>query len=119
MFKSANQEIDKLLINEEFRLHGFVRIEGVQTLLIAGAIDVVHPITFVSSAGAIAMTLANGVEGQIKTIKAIDTVAGTITITPTTYELSTISITATNQAWTGIFYKGEWKTLFNQGCTLA
>lgn len=119
MFESANQIIEKLLVNTKLRLHGFLKLEGSQTLLIAGAIDVVHPITYVSSAGAIAMTLANGIEGQIKTIKAIDTVAGNITITPTNYELTTITITATAQAWTGIFYKGEWKTLFNQGCTLA
>ncbi len=54
-----------------------------QALTAAGAVNITTPVTTVASSGAIALTLANGVVGQIKIICFI-TDGGDATLTPAT-----------------------------------
>lgn len=115
MHDSANQIIQRLQVDEKFLLGGKVKLVDNQHLAVAGAIDIIHPITYIDSAGAIAMTLANGEEGQIKIIRSHGTMTGTVTVTPTSFEDSTIAFTTTKQTWWGLFYGGKWLTLATFG----
>jgi hypothetical protein len=54
-----------------------------QALVAAGAVNLTTSITTVAAGGAIALTLADGIQGQIKIIVCINAV-GTATLTPTT-----------------------------------
>lgn len=95
-------------------------IGGVQTLAAAGAVNLTTLITRVDSAGAIALTLADGTNGQLKVI-VMGTDGGDATLTPTTKTgFSTITF---NDAGDGVVLafittKG-WIVAGNNGATLA
>ena len=54
-----------------------------QALTAAGAVSITTSLTTVAAGGAIALTLADGIQGQVKIIVCINAV-GTATLTPTT-----------------------------------
>ena len=96
--------------------------QAAQALTAAGAVDITSAITTIASAGAIALTLANGTStNQIKIITMI-TDGGTATLTPTTLNgYSTIAFDTDGDSVVLIYLDSTngWSILSNQGCTLA
>jgi hypothetical protein len=96
---------------------------GAQSLSGAGAVDVVSPVTaFTSTATGNALTLADGVVGQIKTVVYVAETAGADTgiLTPTNLGGGT-TITFTNVGDAAIlqFLGTEWWAISLRGATLA
>lgn len=91
-----------------------------QSLSGAGAINVTSLITNVTTTGANALTLADGVNGQIKII-ANPVSAGTGTLTPTTKTgYTTIAFTAAGQGVVLVFVTTQgWICVGNNGATLS
>ena len=90
-----------------------------QTLSGAGAVDVVSAITEVTTTGANALTLADGVEGQLKFIVMI-TDGGDGTLTPTNFGSgSTITFNDAGDTATLLFTNGKFYLLSHFGCTIA
>lgn len=78
------------------------------TLTAAGAVSVVTPVTYLVTSGAIAITLANGYEGQRKLI-IMHTDGGTATLTPANFANgTTIVFDDEFDNWEGIFHAGSW-----------
>ena len=73
------------IYNRNVTINGNLKAEvvfskGVQTLEGAGAVDLITPLTHLETTGANALTLADGEEGQIKTIvMTVDGGNGTLT----------------------------------------
>lgn len=91
-----------------------------QTLTGAGAVDLTHAVTLVVTTGANALTLADGVNGQLKTI-VMKTDGGDGTLTPTTKTgFTTITF---NDIGDGVqlqfFTTIGWVCIANNGATLA
>lgn len=95
-------------------------IGGVQTLAAAGAVDLVNLTTRIDSAGAIALTLADGTNGQVKII-VMGTDGGDATLTPTTKTgYSTITFNDAGDGVTLVFITTKgWIVAGNNGATLA
>lgn len=98
-------------------------IQGVQALSGAGAVNVTQPVTkFTSTATGNALTLADGVEGQIKTIVYVAEAAGADTgiLTPTNLgAYTTITFNAVGDACILQFLGTEWWVISLRGATLA
>lgn len=95
-------------------------IGGVQTLAAAGAVDVTTLVTRIDSGGAIALTLADGTNGQVKHI-VMGTDGGDATLTPTTKTgFSTITFNDAGDGVTLVFITTKgWICAGNNGATLA
>lgn len=92
---------------------------GVQTLTGAGAVDIVNTITSVVTTGADALTLADGVTGQIKII-TMTTDGGDGTLTPTNLlGGTTITFNDVGDSVILCFVASKWHILANNGCTVA
>ncbi len=92
----------------------------IQTLAAAGAVNLTTLTTRIDSAGAIALTLADGVSGQIKII-VMGTDGGDATLTPTTktgYTTITFNDAGDGVVLVFITTKG-WIVCGNNGATLA
>ena len=90
-----------------------------QLLTGACAVDVVSAITEIVTTGAQALTLADGVEGQIKFL-IMKTDGGDGTLTPTNFGSgSTLTFNTAGDAAICLFTNGAWYLMSNQGCTLA
>ena len=90
-----------------------------QSLSGAGAVDVVSAITEVTTTGANALTLADGVEGQLKFIVMI-TDGGDGTLTPTNFGSgSTITFNDAGDTATLLFTNSKYYLIANNGCTIA
>ena len=90
-----------------------------QALSGAGAVDVVSAITEITTTGANALTMADGVEGQIKFLVMV-TDGGDGTLTPTNFGSgSTLTFNDAGDAAICLFTNSKWYLLANQGCTLA
>lgn len=95
-------------------------IGGVQTLAAAGAVNLTTLVTRIDSAGAIALTLADGTNGQVKII-VMGTDGGDATLTPTTktgYTTITFNDAGDGVVLVFITTKG-WIVAGNNGATLA
>lgn len=99
---------------------GKVVESGIQTLTGAGAVDVTNAVTKLVTTGANALTLANGTNGQVKTITMI-TDGGDGTLTPTTKTgYSTITFNdAGDSVQLQYFTTAGWLCIANNGATLA
>lgn len=95
-------------------------VGGVQTLAAAGAVDLVNLITRIDSAGAIALTLADGTNGQVKII-VMGTDGGDATLTPTTKTgFSTVTFNDAGDGVSLVFITTKgWIVYANNGATLA
>lgn len=95
-------------------------IQGVQTLVAAGAVDLVTGITRIDSAGAIALTLADGTNGQCKQI-VMGTDGGDATLTPTTKTgFSTIVFNDAGDGVSLVFITTKgWIVTGNNGATIS
>ena len=89
-----------------------------QTLSGAGAVDVVSAITEVTTTGSNALTLADGVEGQLKFIIHV-TDGGSSVITPTNFNDSTITLTNVGDSVVMLFTNSKWYVVAKEGATLA
>lgn len=98
-------------------------IEAVQALSGAGAVNITQPVTkFTSTATGNALTLADGVEGQIKTIVYVAEAAGADTgiLTPTNLgAYTTITFNAVGDACILQFLGTDWWAISVRGATLA
>lgn len=95
-------------------------VGSVQTLAAAGAVDLITLTTRIDSAGAIALTLADGTNGQVKNI-VMGTDGGDATLTPTTKTgFSTITFNDAGDGVTLVFITTKgWIVTGNNGATLA
>lgn len=98
-------------------------IEAAQALSGAGAVNITQPVTkFTSTATGNALTLANGVEGQIKTIVYVAEAAGgdTGVLTPTNLGAgTTITFNAIGDACILQFLGTDWWAISLRGAVLA
>lgn len=91
----------------------------VQILTGAGAVSVKTKITHLVTTGANALTMAAGVQDQIKIIK-MKTDGGDGTLTPTgLVGGTTIVFNDAGDYWMGVYSDGGWHTLINSGCTIS
>jgi len=91
-----------------------------QSLSGAGAVDVTNTFTSLTTSGvAQALTLANGVAGELKVI--VHTVdGGSALLTPTTpLGFATITFTAAGDSVTLIYTSAGWAILASRGVTIA
>ena len=95
-------------------------VGGVQSMTAAGAVNLTTLSTKVATSGAIALTLADGTAGQIKTITMI-TDGGDATLTPTTKTgFSTITFNDVGDSVILQFHTTKgWMILANNGATAA
>jgi len=94
---------------------------SVQSLSGAGAVNLTHTVTEVSSTGTNALTLANGTSGQIKIITMVVD-GGTATLTPTTLAGSNTTVAFSDVGDSVILLYTTtlgWVVTSNQGATLA
>lgn len=103
--KSDMIEAKKLKVTEHFVLGA-----AYETIIAAGAVSVVLPVSYIESTGAIALTLANGEEGDVKTI-VMCTDGGDATLTPANLGSGTTVTFDNYDYWVGIFHKGSWWTI--------
>ena len=90
-----------------------------QSLSGAGAVDVVSAITEVVTTGANALTIAAGVEGQIKFI-VMKTDGGDGTLTPASFTGgTTITFNDVGDSVLLLYTNSSWFCIANQGCTIA
>lgn len=98
-------------------------IQGVQALSGPGAVNITQPVTkFTSTATGNALTLADGVEGQLKTIVYVAEAAGGDTgiLTPTNLGAgTTITFNAVGDACVLQFLGTEWWAISLRGAVLA
>lgn len=98
-------------------------VNSVQALSGAGAVNITQPVTkFTSTATGNALSLADGVEGQLKTIVYVAEAAGADTgiLTPTNLGAgTTITFTNVGDACVLQFLGTEWWAISLRGATLA
>ena len=98
-------------------------IQGVQALSGPGAVNITQPVTkFTSTATGNALTLADGVEGQLKTIVYVAEAAGGDTgiLTPTNLGAgTTITFNAVGDACVLQFLGSDWWAISLRGAVLA
>lgn len=93
-------------------------IGGVQTLSGAGAVNLTDPITEVTTTGTDALTLANGVAGQIKIVTMVVD-GGDGTLTPTTpLGYSSITFDAIGDSVTLVYTSAGWVVVGVNGATV-
>ena len=91
----------------------------VQALTAAGAVSIATLVTTIASAGAIALTLANGTAGQVKIITMI-TDGGDATLTPANLQGgTTLTFNDVGDTVTLVFNGTKWVVMANNGATLA
>ena len=92
-----------------------------QALTAAGAVNITAAITTVVTSTAIALTLIDGIAGQLKFITMV-TQSGTATLTPSTLNgYSTIAFNTDGDSVLLLYLDSTagWTIISNQGCTLA
>tara|TARA_Y100000310_G_C20484574_1_gene716276 strand:- start:475 stop:954 length:480 start_codon:yes stop_codon:yes gene_type:complete len=111
----------------------YIGLDGTaEAITAAGAVSVATSITHVTlQSGAIALTLADGTQGQIKIVTCIGDAAGTATMTPNALAgATTIAFTTgtdgglaagsgVGSCWIGIFTNSNWVTLSANAVTIA
>jgi hypothetical protein len=114
MFESADQKINKLIVDEEFAVGSDTNATD------ASAISIATPCTILTSGGAETRTLGNGVEGQRKILVGGATVSGNITITPTNLQgYTSIVIGAAGRGCELLFAAGQWHCFSLGGATIS
>ncbi len=110
----AGATVDDPVILDGRELHGdILSVSG------AGAIPTTGAIVRLSTTGANALTLADGIEGQILRIVMIADL-GDGTLTPANKQgFSTITFNDAGDTVTLLFVNSKWFILSNNGCTVA
>jgi hypothetical protein len=92
---------------------------SVQAMTAAGAVDLTSELTTIASAGAIALTLADGVANQRKVITMI-TDGGDATLTPAHMQGgTTITFNDVGDTVSLVFAGTKWAIISNNGATVA
>lgn len=103
---------DRVIVDERLELTA-------ETLTAAGAVSVETPLTILDTTdGAMAITLANGYNGQVKEILMM-TDGGDATLTPTNFANGTTITFDNYDMWRGIFFNGNWYSLGTPTATVA
>jgi len=92
-----------------------------ETIIAAGAVSVDTPLTFLTTAGAIALTLADGRDGDVKII-IMHYDGGTATLTPAHFRggtTATLTFDDVYDSWMGVFFNGYWWTIGTPTATIA
>lgn len=113
--------IDSVLLKDGgVSTQGVVAFGGTpQSLNGPGAINLTTFTTLITTTGADAFTLADGIEGQFKYIQ-LDVNGGDATITPSNLRGgTTITMNTVDDFVYLYFIDGEWSILSNNGCTIA
>ena len=114
---SVNSTTGAVTVNSSF---GTDVVLGTQSLSGAGAVDITNAFTSLTTSGlSQALTLANGVVGEMKVI--VHTVdGGSAVLTPTTaIGFSTVTFAAVGDSVTLIYTSAGWAILASRGVTIA
>jgi hypothetical protein len=114
---SINSTTGAVTVNSSF---GTDVVLGTQSLSGAGAVDITNAFTSLTTSGlSQALTLANGVVGEMKVIvHAVD--GGSAVLTPTTaIGFSTVTFAAVGDSVTLIYTSAGWAILASRGVTIA
>jgi hypothetical protein len=114
---SINSTTGAVTVNSSF---GTDVVLGTQSLSGAGAVDITNAFTSLTTSGVSqALTLADGVVGEMKVIvHAVD--GGSAVLTPTTkIGFSTITFAAVGDSVTLIYTSAGWAILASRGVTIA
>lgn len=114
---SINSTTGAVTVNSSF---GTDVVLGTQSLSGAGAVDLTNAFTSLTTSGVSqALTLANGVVGELKYIvHAVD--GGSAVLTPTTkIGFSTVTFTAVGDSVTLIYTSAGWAILASYNVTIA
>jgi hypothetical protein len=114
---SINSTTGAVTVNSSF---GTDVVLGTQSLSGAGAVDITNAFTSLTTSGlSQALTLANGVVGELKYIvHAVD--GGSAVLTPTTaIGFSTVTFAAVGDSVTLIYTSAGWAILGSRGVTIA
>ena len=114
---SINSTTGAVTVNSSF---GTDVVLGTQSLSGAGAVDITNAFTSLTTSGlSQALTLADGVVGEMKVIvHAVD--GGSAVLTPTTkIGFSTITFAAVGDSVTLIYTSAGWAILASRGVTIA
>jgi hypothetical protein len=114
---SVNSTTGAVTVNSSF---GTDVVLGTQSLSGAGAVDITNAFTSLTTSGlSQALTLANGVVGEMKVIvHAVD--GGSAVLTPTTaIGFSTVTFAAVGDSVTLIYTSAGWAILGSRGVTIA
>lgn len=114
---SINSTTGAVTVNSSF---GTDVVLGTQSLSGAGAVDITNAFTSLTTSGVSqALTLANGVVGEMKVIvHAVD--GGSAVLTPTTaIGFSTVTFAAVGDSVTLIYTSAGWAILASRGVTIA
>lgn len=108
------------LIVPSLSYQGILKSTGTpQTLTGAGAVNLTTDTTYLVTTGANALTLADGVQGQFKTIR-MKTDGGDGTLTPTSKEgFTTVTFNDVGDTVTLKFLDGKWNVVGYYGVTIA
>lgn len=114
---SINSTTGAVTVNSSF---GTDVVLGTQSLSGAGAVDITNAFTSLTTSGVSqALTLADGVVGEMKVIvHAVD--GGSAVLTPTTaIGFSTVTFAAVGDSVTLIYTSAGWAILASRGVTIA
>ena len=114
---SVNSTTGAVTVNSSF---GTDVVLGTQSLSGAGAVDITNAFTSLTTSGVSqALTLADGVVGEMKIIvHAVD--GGSAVLTPTTkIGFSTVTFAAVGDSVTLIYTSAGWAILASRGVTIA
>lgn len=97
------------------------KVRKVSAVSAAGALDLRYDaFEITTGAGAMALTLADGKEGQLITIKMVVDGGGTATLTPANFHDGTTLAFADATDTADLYFDGtDWKLLANVGATVA
>jgi len=101
-------------------LSGPLNVTSVQSLSGAGAVNITSDTTEVTTTGADALSLADGTEGQYKTITMVGRLLGDGTLTPTNLlGASTITFNSVGDSVLLRFRSGTWTITAGNGVVIA
>ena len=112
MALESAKQITALIDATRLKVRDRLLFPDYETLTAAGAVSVILPVTLLdTTAGAMAITLANAEEGQVKIIY-MQTDNGAATLTPVNLSNgTTVTFDDVNDAWVGIFLGGSWRSI--------
>lgn len=120
-YQGANLDIEKAKVDRVL-VDKRLELRGLETVIADGAISVETPVTMLetdTAGAAIACTLANGNQGQIKIIIFYGD-DGDAVVTPANFfNGTTITFDDEGDMWMGIFWAGNWYSLGTPTATVA
>lgn len=120
MFQGPNQKLEKAEID---RVIAEKRLElNSETVIATGAISVETPLTMIetdTAEAAIACTLANGYNGQMKIIIFYGDTGDAVVTPANFFNGTTITFDTEGDVWMGVFWAGNWYSVGTPTATVA